>query len=437
MRFIKVMAIGAVVVAGVSAGTKPALALYVPDRLFAALFTDFQDILGTTATTTYTNTSGTTTNNLVFQNITPFPSEYVLDETGLTGSFPPSGTEGGMFERNEHQIRLATNGETSNGQAQGHKFQRRESWDIAFDMKMESPNVAPRKEAGLYFKSPIGNSLFNVTSNDGFYTTGQGTISTVFPDVLPSFAFSGGSGPLGDYNHNGTVDAADYTIWRDTLGVMDDGVDPPEDLRANGNNDGASMNTIDQADYDVWKQNFGMSSPPPVNYNLGDTLRIRLIYTPPELTDPELPDSGVAEDPNISVPGTIEYQISLNGGALNTSGPLPFTNIWQGIPNGTQIAFRVQNLATAAVVNDSSKVTFNNFDFNGDLPGSGLPGLRVLRALYRSRPPSRCWALAWGRSVWVGDEAENNQGDSLRESELEEHDGRSVELISVFWRTGA
>jgi PEP-CTERM motif len=374
MRFIKVMEVGAVVIAAVSAGAMPAFALYVPSRLFVSQFTDQQDILGTTATNIFTNSSGTTTNNLVFQNITPFPSSYTLEETGLTGSFPPDGQPGGMFERNEHQIRLATNGETSNGQAQGHKFQRRESWDIAFDVKMESPNVAPRKEAGLYFKSPIGNSIFNVTSNDGFYSTGPGTISEVYPDVLPGYAFSGGSGPLGDYNHNGTVDAADYTVWRDTLGVMDDGVDPPEDLRANGSNEGASLNTIDQADYEVWKQNFGMSSPPAVNYNLGDTLRIRLIYTPPELTDPELPDSGVAVDPNISAPGTIEYLISLNGGAVNDSGPLPFTNIWQGIPNGTQIALRVQNVATAAVVDDSSTVTFSNFDFNGDLPGTGLPG---------------------------------------------------------------
>ena len=23
---------------------------------------------------------------------------------------------------------------------------------------------------------------------------------------------------VGDYNHNGIVDAADYTVWRDTLG---------------------------------------------------------------------------------------------------------------------------------------------------------------------------------------------------------------------------
>jgi hypothetical protein len=54
----------------------------------------------------------------------------------------------------------------------------------------------------------------------------------------------------GDYNGNGSVDAADYTIWRNTLGSM-------SDLRANGNNSGPSMGKIDQADYIVWKTNFG------------------------------------------------------------------------------------------------------------------------------------------------------------------------------------
>jgi hypothetical protein len=51
----------------------------------------------------------------------------------------------------------------------------------------------------------------------------------------------------GDYNHNGVVDAADYTIWRATLGQTGTG------LAADGDGD----NAVTQADYDVWKSNFG------------------------------------------------------------------------------------------------------------------------------------------------------------------------------------
>ncbi len=54
----------------------------------------------------------------------------------------------------------------------------------------------------------------------------------------------------GDYNGNQVVDAADYTIFRDTLGST-------TDLRANGDNTGASAGRIDQADYTFWRNRFG------------------------------------------------------------------------------------------------------------------------------------------------------------------------------------
>lgn len=334
------------------AAASPALALYIPNKLFSAMYTDYGDIFPTTL------------NHAFFENITPYPSQYVIAESGITGCCPPVNEEGGSFERNEHVARFATNGETANGQATGHKFQRREAWDFAFDLKIETPNVAPRKEAGIYFKSQLGNSMFIATSNDTHYGTGPGEITTIYPDVLPGHSFSGSGGPLGDYNHNGIVDGADYIIWRDTLGST-------TDFRANGSNEGASLDFIDQADYDVWRGAFGEGSGSGgVNYHVGDTLRMRLIYTPPILADPLLDD--IADDPNVTTPGNIEYRIRLNGGSEITSGPLDFTNSWKGIPKDTLIMLRVQNMGTASVVNDSSTATFSNFDFNGDLPGSGL-----------------------------------------------------------------
>jgi hypothetical protein len=54
----------------------------------------------------------------------------------------------------------------------------------------------------------------------------------------------------GDYSGNGIVDAADYTLWRNTLGST-------TNLTADGNGN----HMIDPGDYDVWKTNFGKTSP--------------------------------------------------------------------------------------------------------------------------------------------------------------------------------
>ena len=53
---------------------------------------------------------------------------------------------------------------------------------------------------------------------------------------------------LGDYNDNGTVDAADYVVWRDRLGQP---VTIPND---------ETPGMVTQADYDVWRRNFGLNS---------------------------------------------------------------------------------------------------------------------------------------------------------------------------------
>jgi len=50
----------------------------------------------------------------------------------------------------------------------------------------------------------------------------------------------------GDYNGNGTVDAADYTVWQDSFGSR-------TRLDADGNGNGV----IDAADYTVWQDHFG------------------------------------------------------------------------------------------------------------------------------------------------------------------------------------
>jgi hypothetical protein len=64
----------------------------------------------------------------------------------------------------------------------------------------------------------------------------------------------------GDYNRDGVVNAADYTVWRDTLGST-------SDLRANGDNSGASAGIVDAADCEFWRARFGnvAGSDPPAS----------------------------------------------------------------------------------------------------------------------------------------------------------------------------
>jgi hypothetical protein len=58
--------------------------------------------------------------------------------------------------------------------------------------------------------------------------------------------------PAGDYNGDGIINAADYTVWRDSLGQS---VTPYSG--ADGNGDGM----VTSADYDIWKGNFGKTIP--------------------------------------------------------------------------------------------------------------------------------------------------------------------------------
>jgi probable HAF family extracellular repeat protein len=88
-------------------------------------------------------------------------------------------------------------------------------------------------------------------SEDGKFLAGYGTDPAGNTEAWVVNLAASTSIP-GDYNLNGVVDAADYTIWRDTLGST-------TDLRANGDDTGGSASVIDQADYAFWQSHFGNS----------------------------------------------------------------------------------------------------------------------------------------------------------------------------------
>jgi hypothetical protein len=93
---------------------------------------------------------------------------------------------------------------------------------------------------------PDGVQSFDLT----FITAGAPTATgTMYIDDI-SAALVAAPTLAGDYNHDGVVDAADYTVWRDSLGQTGTG------LAADGDNDGA----VTVLDYQVWQLNFGKTS---------------------------------------------------------------------------------------------------------------------------------------------------------------------------------
>ena len=107
---------------------------------------------------------------------------------------------------------------------------------------------------GVDLRTVVGPFTWGATGNgdgrrSGFNDNGQLIFSVSFTDGSTGIFVSNlvSASLPGDFNQNGTVDAADYTVWRDTLGLAGAG------LAADGNLD----NAVDVRDYDLWKFHFG------------------------------------------------------------------------------------------------------------------------------------------------------------------------------------
>ena len=93
--------------------------------------------------------------------------------------------------------------------------------------------------------TPVGATHLFITAHDSLYydNTDPDSDLAVRVTVLP--------GVPGDYNQNGTVDAADYTVWRDHLGQTF--------TLTNENPAAATPGVVDAEDYAFWKSHFGES----------------------------------------------------------------------------------------------------------------------------------------------------------------------------------
>jgi hypothetical protein len=101
-----------------------------------------------------------------------------------------------------------------------------------------------------FFSGDGQMSTGNVFTSQGT-STSHGTVALAAITTIVRTNFNG-TILLPDYNDNGEVDAADYVLWRNTLG------DTGAGLAADGNNDGV----VNQADYTLWRAHFGAVVPP-------------------------------------------------------------------------------------------------------------------------------------------------------------------------------
>ena len=132
-----------------------------------------------------------------------------------------------------------------------------------FDQLIIDGDVALAGTLEVAFVGLAGGTPFAPVPNDSFeFLTATGARNGTFDTLLLPSGFSGNiaytatgviltvvANLAGDYNQDGTVDASDYTVWRDTLGSA-------INLAADGNGNGA----VDQADYIIWKSNFGSTA---------------------------------------------------------------------------------------------------------------------------------------------------------------------------------
>jgi hypothetical protein len=82
-----------------------------------------------------------------------------------------------------------------------------------------------------------------------FNTVGMqfGATASNAPDAAVFFDMNISVSLPGDFSFDGSVDAADYVLWRSTVG------EAGTSLAADGNGN----NIIDAGDYNVWRSNFG------------------------------------------------------------------------------------------------------------------------------------------------------------------------------------
>lgn len=216
----------------------------------------------------------------------------------------------------------------------------------------------------------------------------------------------------GDYNGDLTVNAADYTVWRDALG---DVVSPGTGADASGNG------VVDQADYQIWVDTYGQTVP------AAAALSSSILITTPVLSATApiagLPIAGAPISAPASILSALSKSVSVESSELAENSDLsPVSPITATQP----IELRAASLIFSSMKQASSPQTISRE--NVSEPGSSLTEQRTIdQALLLIDSESGVQSI----SASSADESSLAGQNETTESELSETD-----LEKVFERFG-
>jgi hypothetical protein len=112
----------------------------------------------------------------------------------------------------------------------------------------------PGVDATMTFPMTLTDAGFDslrIGGPSGLSSAGAG--ATGFDNIMLSLIDVGAPGGSADFNGNGTIDAADYVVWRNNSGVMGGATQSTGDANGDGN--------VNSADYEAWRATFGSAVP--------------------------------------------------------------------------------------------------------------------------------------------------------------------------------
>lgn len=202
----------------------------------------------------------------------PFPITATLHITGSYGTRPTGPPFGNVLSFEASQLEIGTfhpeatltqfivdpfpadaNNPTAARVSQTHS-----------SIVSQTPVTIPLDVQVSYTKMVNINDIFDMAYGIDLNLSGNGQINMIPTTDVISFSlpegvfltsalgatFGAAPGIVGDYNANGVVDAADYLLWRKSLGQNGTGLSA----------DGSGNGSIGQEDYDIWAQHFGNTS---------------------------------------------------------------------------------------------------------------------------------------------------------------------------------